>query len=260
MKRPALVLVAAPAAAVLATGAYLAWPRGASPVTEQEALADFRAQPTTTPPDAATEAPALPEPGVYTYASSGGETVELGVLPPETRTYPDTMSVVIVDTGSGCFTATLNLLDQHTEDTTYCADDSGGLRIDSHEKHQQIGALRPTASMACDPAKLVHHGDEAADPSCTITLSGGPAALTATVAGTTEVSEATVRVGEDEVDALAVDVTYEISGDLTGTWHEQTWFADDWLPLRIERSLDLDGLADFTERSTLVLADATPSR
>ena len=50
MKRPALVLVAAPAAAVLATGAYLAWPRGASPVTQQEALAHFRAQPTTPPP------------------------------------------------------------------------------------------------------------------------------------------------------------------------------------------------------------------
>ncbi len=92
-------------------------------------------------------------------------------------------------------------------------------------------------------------------------VAGGPVELTAGVAGATQVSEATVDVGGPAVDAVVLDTTYEVSGDLTGTWHEKVWFAvDDWLPLRIERALDLDGLATFTERSALVLADPDPRR
>lgn len=261
MRQRVLLLVAAAFAVAVVAVVYVAWPRGATPVTEAEALDDYRSQTTVAPPQDRPAAARLPTPGVYTYTSSGEEVVKLGVLPAETRTYPETMTVVIVDAGPSCFTATLNLLDQHTEDTTYCLDDSGGLRIESHTKRQSIGALNPTATMTCDPGILVSDANNPAELACTLSLSGGPAQLTATLTGMTAVAEQPVTVAGTDVDARVVAVTYAITGDLSGTWHERIWFAaENWLALRIERELDLNGLATFTERSTLELTDTAPRR
>lgn len=258
MYRKVLMIVAVVAAILVGVVAYAAWPRGATPVTEDEALDDFRSQ--TGSESSTSAATGLPRPGVYTYRSSGEEVVQLGVLPSETRPYPGTMSVVVVGSGPSCFTTTLNLIDQHTEDTTYCVEEGGGLSIESHEKHQQIGAVSPDASMTCDPATLVADGAQTSELRCTLALSGGPAELTATLDGTAESTGDTVTVGDEDVEATAVDVTYEISGDLSGSWRERTWFrSTDWLPLRIERELDLEGLATFTERSTLELTDLEPA-
>lgn len=204
----------------------------------------------------------MPSPGVYRYAATGQEVVKLGVLPAETRTYPDTMTVVIVKGEPSCFTATLNLLEQHTEETSYCLDDTGTLRIDTHDKHQKIGALSPSAAMTCDPGILVTPGTDNTQFTCQLSLSGGPARLTAKLQGSAKVTRpAEVTVANQPVVAIAVDVTYQVSGDLTGSWHEQIWFArENWLPLRIERNLDLQGLATFSEHSTLDLVDTSPTR
>lgn len=262
MRRRILVLAASVCVVAIAAITYVAWPRGATPVTEAEALDAYRSQSPSAPAlDRGQTASDLPASGVYTYTSSGNEVVKLGVLPAENRAYPGTMTLVIVDAGPACFTATLNLLDQHTEDTTYCLSVAGGLRIQSHTKHQSFGALDPTASMTCNPGLLVGKANEPSHLSCALSLSGGPAQLTATLTGTTQVIDEAVTVGGADLDALAVEVTYQISGDLTGTWHETIWFSEDnWLPLRVERELDLNGLATFTERSTLELTDTAPRR
>lgn len=263
-RRRVPAIIAAVFVVVAAAGSYVVWPRDATPVTEQEALESYRSRDTTPEAqlDDTTGSATLPAPGVYSYTASGQEVVKLGPLPAETRPYPDTMTVVIVGDEPSCFTATLNLLDQHTEDTTYCLDDTGHLRIDGHNKHQQIGALNPSAAMTCDPDVLISPGANDRDLTCTLSLSGGPAQLSATLAGSAHTAKpTTATVGDSEVDAIAVDVTYQITGDLTGTWREQLWFAqDNWLPLRIERNLDLRGLATFTEQSTLNLTDTTPTK
>lgn len=249
----ALLLVAV--AGVLA---YLAWPRTSTPVTEDEALDDFRER-----AGEEGERPAVegtPLPGVYPYELTGSEQVRLGVLPTQDRSYPATTTVVVVDAGEGCFTATVNLLDQHTEDTTYCTTEGGGLALAEHTKHQQVGALDPEAELSCDPAVLVADGGGDGELACTLSLSGGPASIEADLVGTTEVGEATtVEVDGEDVAALPVTVAYEVSGDLDGTWVERLWFAEhDLLPLRIERELDLAGPATFTERSALVLSSLEP--
>lgn len=253
----ALVVVA-----LVAGAAFVVWPRGASPVTEEDALADFRDQATT----AATTAPAAPSqpaPGVYRYASSGHEEVQLGPLPAESRTYPDTMALVVVaEPDASCFTVTLNLLDQHTEDTTYCADGEGRLRIQAHRKHQTIGIMEPTAEMTCAGDVLYVPGQDEQTLRCALALSGGPITVDADLAGTSRARTGeAVEVDGVPVDALYLDVTYEMSGDLDGTWHEQLWFsAEDWTLLRVERAFDLAGLATFTERSQLDLLSLEPSR
>ncbi|MCZ7631144.1 MAG: hypothetical protein M5U19_19805 [Microthrixaceae bacterium] len=72
---------------------------------------------------------ATPTPGVYRYAGSGSETVQLGPIPEETRTLPSGINGVVTHaeavSDQACFVTTLNLIEQHTEDSTYCRTDQG---------------------------------------------------------------------------------------------------------------------------------------
>ncbi len=261
MSRRTPVGLGAAAVAVLAAGALL-WPRGTTQVTEEEALRDFRdrgaeATARATPADAPTSA--VPEPGVYTFRATGREEAKLGPLPTETRPLPDSVTAVVVDRGDGCFELTVNLFAEHTEDTRYCtAEDT--LTLAAHTKHQRIGPLSPTASMACDPATLLGGEVPVHDLTCTLELSGGPAAISATLVGTATRGRPEERtVGTDVVTTTPLTVAYDVSGDLAGTWTETLWLTAANLPVRIERTLDLAGPATFAERSDLVLTSLTPS-
>lgn len=244
---------------------YVLWPRGTTQVTEEDAVEDYRAQGDASD-DGSPTSPAegergTPEPGVYTFAATGEEVVKLGPLPAETRPFPATVTAVAVDAGGGCFDWTLNLFAEHTEDTRWCTDPA--LRLTSHTKHQRIGALSPTATMSCDP-DVVRPEDATdgttADLSCRLQLSGSPASIAATLTGTaTTGATETVVVGGDDVQATPVAVRLTVSGDLTGSWDETTWWTAEHLPVRIDRSLALSGLANFTETSKLELTSLEPS-
>lgn len=250
-------------AVVLATSlAYVVWPRGSTAFTEQEAIADFHARSGDVAAiDDSRDQRVLPTDGVYIFSATGGEEIKLGPFPAQSRPYPESVPVVVVRSGPGCFTVTLNLLDQHTEDTKYCAEDPESLRLESHTKHQMVGALSPTAEMTCNPDRLVGPEGDAQDLDCRLVLSGGPVDLSAEIAGTAQVAPpVTTRVDGISIDTVRLDLSYEVSGDLDGTWEESLWLRQaDLLPLRIERDLDLAGLADFEEHSTLALSELDPA-
>jgi len=266
-RRAVLGVCGALALALAGCAAYAAWPRGSSPITEAEAIEAFRARSGEgtasggTAADAAV-APSLPAPGVYRYTAVGEEEVKLGVLPAETRVYPETVTVTVVDAGDGCFTASLNLLEQHTEETIYCTGPAGEIRIAGHRKHQQVGAMSPTATMDCDPAAILREGEGVLPMACTLALAAGPANLKAEVAGSaTSRGAKTVRVDGQEVEGVEVEIAYRLSGDITGAWTERLTFARESLVLlSIERELSMNGLAAFTEHSELVLASLEPKR
>jgi len=242
---------------LVTVGAFVLWPRGSDPITTEEALEDFRDRSESEVPDPVEGDDPMPVAGVYRYHATGGESVKLGALPTEDRPYPEELTAVVV-AEDGCFTFTLNLLAQHTEETTYCPSGQE-LTLRDHVKHQQVGALRPEAAMTCDPGLL--HGLAAArqELRCSLQMAGGPARLNAQLVGTSAAEvPASVDVGGEAQEAVKLDLSYEISGDLRGTWHEVVWFGTDWTPLRIERDLELQGLATFTEHSELVLVDRTP--
>lgn len=242
-------------------GAVAFWPRGATPADEMKVRDDFAARDGN--PAAPNAALRTPEPGIHRYATSGSEELKLGPLPAETRPYPTSISAPIVDADPGCFTITLHLLEQHSEDTTYCVGEDGSIRLDGHTKRQQIGPMNPTADMACDPDVLVDPERDRAPVACELTLDGGPKQLTAELTGTsTWTRRVTVELGDGTpVDTTEVDLSFEVTGDLTGTWRERVWLAgDDALPVRITRDLDLDGLAAFTEHRDSTLTTLTPER
>lgn len=58
--------------------------------------------------------------------------------------------------------------------------------------------------------------------------------------------------------ATPITVEFLVSGDLSGASTETTWWSADHLPLRVERSLELQGLASFTEHSALELVTLEP--
>ena len=268
MKRKLAIAAGVAAAGVAILVAFLAWPRGADPVTETEAVAAFRSRTatiaataaSTVTPSPSLSATSLPADGVYSFDATGGEEVKLGPLPGETRSYPATVPVTIVRTGS-CFTTTLNLIEQHTEDTTYCVGDDGTLRMQGHTKHQRVGAMSPTVEMTCDPGVLYQPGQSSRALQCSLAFSSGPAKMSAKAEGAAQASTVSVQVGNAARPATKLEVTYTFTGDINGTWTERTWFdADSWLPLRIERELDMKGFATFKESSTLALVSLEPRR
>lgn len=258
MARRILPFVALVVVVIAVIAAFVLWPRGTTEVTAEDALTDFRERgsvPATEPPADAV----VPAPGVYTFAAQGQEEVKLGPLPAQTRPLGETVTAVVVDAGDGCFDWTLNLFAEHTEDTRYCADGSN-LQLSSHTKHQKIGALSPTATMSCDPSVIRGAGTDPLDLRCTLTLSGGPASITASVSGTaTARAPESVTVGERSVEATPVTVAFEVTGDLTGSWTEETWWGPANLPVRINRTLDLKGLATFSEKTELTLTSLEPA-
>jgi len=246
---------------------WVLWPRGTTEVTERDALADFRnrteastsvLQPNRTPsPNGSGE---VPPPGVYTYRADGQEDVKLGPLPTETRPLPDTVTAVVVDQGDGCFEWTINLFAEHTEDTLYCADPSGALTLAGHTTHQRLGALSPTARSGCDPNVLIEPGSRSSTLNCDMSMDGAPVAITATLVGTATGGDTEqVTIGGEQVTVTPLTVSYEVTGDLSGTWNETLWLRDDFLPVRVERHLDLSGPATFSERSRLELVELSPS-
>jgi hypothetical protein len=267
---------------------WVAWPRGTTAISHEDAVEDFRrAHPRnntadgsdadTIEPDDSSEQLSTPEPGVYTYTAEGNEQVKLGPFPAEHRPLPDTVSIVvsapITGTNSNgsadasrCFDWTLNLFAEHTEVTTWCIGDAGTMTMAAHTKHQSIGGLSPTATLNCDPDVLVVPGTRESDLGCDLRLEGGPAEVTARIVGTASVS-AKEQLDRDKgsrddavVETTPLTITYAVSGDLSGTWSEKLWLSDDMLPVRIVRSLDLRGPATFTEHSTLELTHLSPTR
>lgn len=257
-----LVAVAVLAVAVVGVVAFVALPRGTTEVSDREAIEDFRAgspdeEPRSTGPSAG--GPELPRAGVYTYSTTGEEVVKLGPLPAETRELPPSVTAVARDVGDGCFEWTLNLFVEHTETTRYCVD-ADGVSIASHTKRQQIGALSPTADMTCDPDLLATADEPRRELRCELTLDGGPASIVAELAGpVTAGPSEDVAIGDGAVSVVPVRVEMDLSGDLSGSWVETTWWSDDHVPVRIERSLDFEGLASFTERSELELVGLDPA-
>jgi hypothetical protein len=270
--RRVTIIVGAVVVVAAAVGAFVLWPRGATPVAHDDAVEQFRSQSTTTDPDAdAGSDRSTPAAGAYRYAAEGDETVKFAVLPAETRTLAESVSGVVVDvatpgSASGrCFELTMHLFAEHVEHTVICADDSS-VSLGGHTKEQTIGALSPVATLSCAKGVLLDPSEDATTPvshplECSMTVDGGPAAITVDLAGTSTQSAPTNRqVGGESVEAVPVELTFTASGGLTGTWVERWWLStEDWLPVEMERALDLQGPASFVERSSFVLEDLVPT-
>ncbi|MCB0977895.1 MAG: hypothetical protein KDB02_10600 [Acidimicrobiales bacterium] len=264
--RRRIVLTGVGAIVILAASAvaWAFWPRGTTEVSREEALKDFRdrAGSTTTEPTGEpnpTDTGSTPAAGVYTYRASGEETVKLGPFPEETRPLPETVSAVVVSKPKSCFDFTLNFFEEHTEDTLYC-DADGTFTLESHAKHQKIGPASPTANITCDPRVLTAPGSASQDLACKLELEGGPMKVTAEFEGVARTGAAEkLTIGGKQVTVTPVTIDYDITGSVSGSWHEKLWLTAERMPARIERKLDLKGPATFHEDIELELTSLSPA-
>lgn len=265
MNKRLLVGLASLLVLLAAVAVFFARPRGADPISEEDAVEAFREDGLVRNSDVGDRSDdGVPTVGVYSYDSEGREVVKLGPLPAEERPYGEvtTAQVTVVPGEPGCFTFTLNLLEQHTEDSTWCRTEAGGASFDSYAKHQSVAQFDPTVNISCDPAVIWEPGTESLPLSCGLSLDGGPMEVTSELVGTAVAGAPTSSdVGGATVEVVPVDVHFDLEGSVSGTWDERLWLElDTALPVRVERSFQLEGFAQFDEVSELHLRSLEPSR
>jgi hypothetical protein len=86
----------------------------------------------------------LPAPGVYTYRTSGGESLNLvGVA----RSFPETTSMIVAD--GRCATVSWVPIAQHTEATTFCSASNGALTVPKLVTDESIAGSTTTSTITC---------------------------------------------------------------------------------------------------------------
>jgi hypothetical protein len=86
----------------------------------------------------------VPSPGVYSYLTTGGESLD---LPGMARSFPPTTSMIV--TGRNCATISWVPLTQHSETTTECADPDGGLTVPRLVTQESIAGSDTTSTVTC---------------------------------------------------------------------------------------------------------------
>jgi hypothetical protein len=113
-----------------------------SPINLKDALRLYRKD--AAPDTATTWRSRLPRPGVYTYRSSGDESLSImGAA----RSFPATSALIV--TGGACASETWAPLVQHTETTTVCPQAHDAYAIASMATHETIGGSTTDATLAC---------------------------------------------------------------------------------------------------------------
>ena len=86
----------------------------------------------------------LPAPGVYTYRTSGGESLNLvGVA----RSFPASTSMIVAD--GRCATVSWVPITQHTEATTFCNAPNGALTVPKLVTDESIAGSTSTSTIDC---------------------------------------------------------------------------------------------------------------
>ncbi len=249
---------------LLASGfiAWTVWPRGTSTISEKDAVAKFRDTTTVASKPAshsgAAQGSVAPARGVYRYRATGQEKVKFGPLPESTNILPASVTGAVATKPSGCFTFTLNLFKEHTEDSVFCGSKKQ-LTLTSYAKHQTIGAITATAKIRCDPGAFIETIRTTNDLRCNLSLEGGPFPVNAAFVGSaTREDQQTMKINGATVNVTPVTVTFTFSTKVKGSWTEKMWFTDNHLPVRIKRTLDMNGPASFDERFDLTLESESP--
>ncbi len=246
---PALLIVVVGAGA-----AYLLWPRTPTAITEDEALERFRGSTTTSVGPASVGPPS----GVYTYDTDGREDIKMGPLPLPTREIPDMVTAVIAPDGA-CFRIDLNLMAEHTEESSWCVGGDGSLVMEEQVKREEVPGFHVETHTTCGPGTVISPTATELPVHCTMDLDVSGITFTIRLDGTARSEPGgTIDVGSTSVETRHLTIRLDASGDFQGHLEEQQWLTDDFLQVRTVRDLLLDGPGRFSERTTLTLRSLQP--
>jgi hypothetical protein len=232
----------------------------AEQLSDDQALADFRASAAETSAD-----DPRPAPGIYAATASGSESIglpgfdeDLGPNAPVTVTHGD----------GGCFTYRADLNSHHWRSWTLCPTDTATYaltRLESFTARKAPGLdIATLTTYECDePLDLFWEGAAVGDTrtgACTGTSDTDDGVTED--AGTMEVLEIGTRTVDGErVAALRVRTSDEFSGAQSGTEVGEWWLdANTGLPLKVDVEAELTGgPSDYAETIQLELSTLTPA-
>ena len=115
------------------------------PVSVEEAVAGFRSQ-----TEAASAEPGLPEPGVYVYTATGGESVD--ALIGSEHAYPAQLTITVLHEGCG-YVLRWEFLRRRSTEREYCPA-PGGLELRRQTEIHTFFGREETTDYRCEPGSL----------------------------------------------------------------------------------------------------------
>jgi hypothetical protein len=159
----------------------------------------------------------LPGPGVYTYRTSGGESLSLmGVQ----RGFPSRTSMIV--TGGRCATVSWVPITQHTEATTVCSTSAGALTVTQLVTDESIAGTTTTSTVTCPaPVYLLPVGVRTGQRwggTCTLVSPAEKVRVTGVALGAS-----TMTVGGTPVTVEHTRLTLTYRGAMQGTNPTDFW-------------------------------------
>jgi hypothetical protein len=159
----------------------------------------------------------LPSPGVYSYRTTGGESLS---IPGMARSFPPTTSMIV--TGGNCATVSWVPLTQHTETTTECAGSGGGFTVPRLVTQESIAGSDTTSTVTC-PATAYLLPPNATpgqkwSASCALRSPAEKVALNGEMLG-----RSTLSIGSHSVSVERTRITLTFDGSQAGTNPTDFW-------------------------------------
>ena len=202
---------------------------------------------------------ALPEPGVYTYPTSGRESVD--ALDGRHHDYPVQTTITVRHDGCGAV-FDWRPLAERSDDMVICPEESGSALL-RYSTHHEFFGLSDDREFVCEPGSLWY--PSSTEPGTTWTLRCASEDVNVVRTGTI-IGLSQVDVGGTEVEVLEFELQDEITGASTGTTGRVLKVVPD-TGLIVELSMAVDvqndspvGDVHYLELYRLQLTSLTPRR
>jgi hypothetical protein len=239
----------------LAVAAAIIFRESTTPVDVEEAVSDFRSD-TGSVERAVSE---LPEPGVYTYSTSGRESVD--ALDGRHHDYPAATTITVRHEGCGA-RFTWRPLTERFDDTVVCPE-SAGVVLPRYRSHHEFFGMVDDREFVCEPGSMWYPA--ATEPGTTWTVRCADDDVhvlrTGTITGLSE-----IEVAGETIEVLTFELHDEISGGSVGTNERIVKVRpDDGLIVELAASVDVRsdspiGDVRYLELYRLNLTSLTPRR
>jgi len=244
--------------------AYAWGGRGAGEASVSDALSRFRRS-----NDQGTAGFLQPESGVYTYRGTGTEA--LSVLNLEQHWGPK-VPATVSKTSPNCWRLRIEYSTNHRQEFDYCTRGSTLLEMGGRTAQRfdfGVTKVDDLTEFTCRPPGVAVRVDAVRGDRWKQTCTGGSKqqGTTVTSSGTNRfLGIRRMKVAGQEIEAYAYRVDRRLTGDQTGTEHNELWFAvGSGLPVRYLRNTRVDspspiGSVTYSEQGILTLAVLHPSR
>ena len=243
MRLPAPLVGVAVAGVLLVGVAAIVLHDRTKPYTSEQAVADFRSQHPTASTSAAAD---QVRPGVYTYATTGHE--QVNVLGGSRHEYPTETTITYRRTACGGEGRWQPLQDRYSTNEV-CATDAGGELRRAFQRHTFFGQA-DEQDLVCPPGLVLLPLQPHAGQVSTATCRGKDSTVTLRieVLGLTQ-----LEVGGRRTDVVHLVVTGDLAGAARGRTRTEEWLTPGGLTVRTVSSVASDrqtpvGTAHYTEQ------------